>query len=112
MQNTIEKYSDTEAKIITVTPEKIIPEEVREEVVSLVVLKAKLETLDSDIVRWTGYRETPLAELAKIDGDILRLQVEKNEVERIISEALKVGVKEAVDVTPIDILPVEKVIIP
>ena len=100
MEKTVEKFSDTEVKIIKVTPEVVIPEKVEEEVISLSSLKEKIVTLDNDITTWTGYRDTPLAELAKIDKQIEDFNKEKTEIEAQIVEAEKQGVKDSADVKP------------
>lgn|SRR5574343_350768 len=121
MDKTVTKISETAVRITTKIPGKpAIPDQFIDSDVELKDLKNKVIELDSKIVEWTGYRETPLkerqdklneiaAELAKIDKQIEDLNKEKTEVEAQIAEALNQGVKETVDVKPIegDVEPVE-----
>src|SRR5574343_652061 len=82
MDKTVTKISETAVRITTKIPGKpAIPDQFIDSDVKLKDLKNKDIELDSKIVEWTGYRETPLkerqdklneiaAELAKIEKQI------------------------------------------
>lgn len=99
---TIEKVSDREYKRVETIP--ATPEQIIETVVSLDEVKSQLASIETDIVTWTGYRATPLAELAKIDGKIQELNDTKAKLIAELDSAKKKGVV----ATPIETVVVEE----
>lgn len=93
---TVTKVSDTEVEVREVTPEVIIPEKVVTKVLTLKELREKKEAILMEKEKWIGYRNTPLAELEKIDAKIAELDKEANEIQTLIDEATAQGVKEEV----------------
>lgn len=106
----ITKVSETEVEIETTIPEKIIPEEIRKERVSLTGLKAKKASLKASLAQNIEWKKTPQAELNKINNDIANIQAELETVDVRITRAVDAG---TVEVAPVieEVLPVEKKVI-
>lgn len=107
MSETINKKSETEIEIVTVIPEQVIPEQVITKVISLVDLKAQLQELNTKLEETQKFKDTPLAELSKIDNDIAKILEEIAKIEALIAEAEAKGVVEKVPETPVEETPIE-----
>lgn len=104
-EETIEKVSDTEIKITTVTPEKVIPMEVKEEVISLSCLQDKKKNLIQEI-EMLEQRKSQLeqeivqnnvrleSEISTIVNRIVEMNSEIEKIDAIITEAKSKGVLE------------------
>lgn len=108
MEETINKKSETEIEVVTVIPEQVIPEKVITQTYSITELNDRLSELNNKKQEYLRYRETPLAELAKIDNDIAGVDDEITSITAKIKTAKDLGVK---DVAEISVAPVTEEII-
>ena len=108
---TIEKVSENELKIVTVTPEKVIPEETKEEVCTIETLQARKASVDAEVTRLQTAKDADM----KRYEDVLAPQLAQQAVlQGYIDDAVAAGVKckpEPV-VEVIKEIPVEKVVTP